>query len=129
MTHAPLTKRYITGNQFPFMNKEMIKEIMNNLRLRNTFLNKKSFTDRKAYNKQRNHVPSLLRNEKKNFYSNLNTKVVTDNIIFWKIVRSFTSEKATEHFKINLFEGKKFISFNDKLLKSSFNENLQIFLI
>ena len=33
----------MTANQFPFMNKEMIKEIMNNSRLRNTFLNKKKF--------------------------------------------------------------------------------------
>ena len=106
MTHAPLTKRYITGNQFPFMNKEMIKKIMNNLRLRNTFLNKKSFTDRKAYNKQRNHVPSLLRNGKKNFYSNLNTKVVTDNIIFWKIVRSFMSKKLLNILKLTYLKAK-----------------------
>ena len=52
---------------------------MKNPRLRNKFLNTKSDTDRKTYNKERNYVVSLLRNEKKNFYSILDTKVVIDN--------------------------------------------------
>ena len=50
--------------------------------LRSKFLNTKSDVDRKVYNKQRNYVVSLLRNEKKNFCSNLDTKVLTDNRTF-----------------------------------------------
>ena len=65
--HAPLKKRYVRANQSPFMNKKLSKEIMKRSRLRNKFLNTKSDIDRKAYNKQRNYVVSLLRNEKKNF--------------------------------------------------------------
>ena len=64
------------------MNKKLSKEIMKRLRLRNKFLNTKSDIDRKAYNKQRNYAVSRLRNEKKNFYSNLDAKVVIDDIIF-----------------------------------------------
>ena len=71
--HAPLKKRYVIANQYPFLNKKLSKEIMKRSRLRNKFLNKKSDIDRKGYNKQRNYVFSLLRNEKKNFYSNLDT--------------------------------------------------------
>ena len=71
------------------MNKKLSKEIMKRSRLRNKFLNTKSDIDRKAYNKQRNYVVSLLRNEKNNFYSNLDTKVVIDNI---------TSGKLSNHF-------------------------------
>ena len=59
--------------------------------------------DRRAFNKQHNHVVSLLRNKKKkkkNFYSNLDTKVVKDNRIFWKTVKPFLSEKVTKHSKI-----------------------------
>ena len=44
---------------------------MKRSRLRNKFSNTKSDIDRKAYNKQRNYVDSLLRNEKNKFYSNL----------------------------------------------------------
>ena len=53
---------------------------MKRSRLRNKFLNTKSDIDRKAYNKQRNYVASLLRNQKNNFYNNLDTKIVIDNI-------------------------------------------------
>ena len=78
--HAPLKQRYVRANQSPFMNKKLSKEIMKRSRLRNKFLNTKSDIDRKAYNKQRNYVVNLLRNEKNNFYSSLDTKVVTDKL-------------------------------------------------
>ena len=47
------------------MNKRISKEIKKRSRLRNKFLNTRSDTDRKAYNKQRNYVVSLLRKKKK----------------------------------------------------------------
>ena len=40
---------------------------MERSRLRNIILNKRSDLDRRAYNKQRNYVVSLLRKEKSNF--------------------------------------------------------------
>ena len=40
--------------------------------LRNKCLNTKSDIDRKAYNKQLNICATLIRQEKKNFYSKLN---------------------------------------------------------
>ena len=49
------------------MNKKSNKEIMERSRLRNIILNKRSDLDRRAYNKQRNYVVSLLRKEKSNF--------------------------------------------------------------
>ena len=89
------------------MNKKLSKEIMKKSRLRNKFLNTKSDIDRKAYNKQHNYVVGLLRNEKNNFYSNLDTKVVIDNRTFWKTVKPFLSEKVTKHAKIKLVEDDK----------------------
>ena len=56
------------------MNKNLSKEIIKRSCLRNKPLNIKGDIDRKAYNRQCNYVVSLLRNEKKNFYSNLDTK-------------------------------------------------------
>ena len=80
---APLKNRYVRVNQSPSTNKKLRKEIMKRSRLRNKILNTKSDIDRKVYNKQRNYVVRLLRNEKKNFHSNFDTKVVTDNRTFW----------------------------------------------
>ena len=90
---------------------------MKRSRLRNKFLNTKSDIDRKAYNKQRNYVVSLLRNEKKNFYSNLDTKIVIDNRTFWKTVKPFLSEKVTKHSKINLVEEDEIISRGEQIAK------------
>ena len=57
---------------------------MKRSRLRNKFLNAKSYIDRKVYNKQRNYTVSLLRKEKKDFYGNLDISKVTDNRFFGK---------------------------------------------
>ena len=74
--HAPTKKKYVRANQ------ALSKEIMKRSRLRNKFLNTKSDIDRKAYNKQRNYVVSLLRKEKKDFYGNLDISKVRDNKSF-----------------------------------------------
>ena len=115
--HTLLKKRYVRANQSPFMNKTLSKEIMKRSRSRNKFLNTKSDIDRKAYNKQHNYVVSLLRNEKKNFYSSLDTKAVIDNRTFWKTVKPFLSEKVTKRSKINLVEEDKIISRDEQIAK------------
>ena len=115
--HAPLKKRYVRANQSPFMKRKFSKEIMKRSSLRNKFLNTKSNIDRKAYNKKRNYVVSLLRNEKKNFYNNLETKDVIDNGTFWKTAKPLLSEKVTKQSKITLVEDDKIISQNDQTAK------------
>ena len=79
--HAPTKKKYVRANQAPFITKTLSKEIMKRSRLRNKFLNTKSDIDRKAYNKLRNYVVSLLRKEKKISMVILTCKV-TDNRVF-----------------------------------------------
>ena len=51
---------------------------MKRSRLRNKFSNTKSDIDKKAYNKQCNLCVSLIRSEKKNFFSNISTSDITD---------------------------------------------------
>ena len=75
--NAPTKKRYARANQAHYMNKKLSKEIMKRSPLRNKFLNKRSDLDRKAWNKQRNYVVSLLRKEKNNF-----TVILT--LTFWQ---------------------------------------------
>ena len=84
-----MKKWSVRANQAPFINKKINKEIMKSSRLRNKFLNTKSAINRKAYNKQRNLCVSLIRSEKKNFFSNINTSDITDNKTFWKTVKPF----------------------------------------
>ena len=119
--HAPSKARYTRANQAPYMNKKLSKEIMKRSRLRNKFLNTKSDLDRKAYNKQRNYVVSLMKKEKKEFYGNLNTSVLTENRTFWKTVKPFLAEKSKKVSKITLIEDNQIIS-QDKQIAKIFNE-------
>ena len=112
--HAPMKKRFVRANQAPFVNKKITKEIMKRSRLRNKFLHSKSDIDRKAYNKQRNICVTLIRQEKKNFYSNLNMRDVADNKMFWKKVRPLFTDKIQTKSKITLIE-KKVLKENGKV--------------
>ena len=78
----------------------MHKEVMRRTRLRNKFIDSKTDTDRIAYNKQHNYCVSLIRKEKKAYYSNLNTRDVTDNKTLSK----------TSFFRKDKFTNKNFAS-------------------
>ena len=67
--------------------------------LRNRFLNTKSDLDRKEYNKQRNYVVSLLRKEKKEFYGNFNTSVLTKYRTPLKTVKPFLAESLKKFLR------------------------------
>ena len=82
---------------------------MKGSRPRNKFLSTKSGIDIKAYNKQLNLFISLIRSERKNFFSNINTSDITDNKTFWKTVKPFFTDKIKIKSKITLIE-KKIIS-------------------
>ena len=47
---APLEQKYVRSNHSPFLNKEILKAIMNRTRLRNKFLRSRSTEDKSAYN-------------------------------------------------------------------------------
>ena len=81
-----------------------------------------TYLDRKAYNKQRNYVVSLLRKEKKKqFYSNLNTNILTENRTFWKTVKPFLKDKTNKTSRITLIEEERVIS-QDHVIAKTFNE-------
>ena len=119
--HAPTKKRYARVNRAPYMNKNLSKKIMKRSRLRNKFFNTRSDLQRKAYNKQRNYVVSLLRKEKKQFYSNLNTNILTENRTFWKTAKPFLTDKTQKTSRITLIEEERVIS-QDHLIAKTFNE-------
>ena len=62
--HATCKKKYIRGNQRPFINKHISKEIMKRSKLKNKFL--RNNTDKFNYNKQRNFCVSFIRKKNQN---------------------------------------------------------------
>ena len=72
--HAPRKKKYVRGNNKRFMNKALSKAIMQRTKLRNKFLKDPSAENKFSYNKQRNWCVSLLRKEKKKYFTNFETK-------------------------------------------------------
>ena len=61
------------------MSKQLKKAIMTRTHLLNKFRKDNSVGNLFAYKKQRNFCVKLLRRSKKNFFSNLNVKKITDN--------------------------------------------------
>ena len=111
--HVPLKTRYVRANQAPYITKKLSKEIMIRTRLRNKFFKTKKETDREKYNKQRNYCVSLIRKEKNNYFSNINTRDITDNKRFWKTVKPLFTDKIPTKSKITLIE-KKVITQDDE---------------
>ena len=97
---VPSKKKYTRGNHLPFMNKELSKTIMNRTRLRNVYLRKRSYENRKKYSKLRNYFVLLLRRTKRKYYSGLDEKSITDNKKFWRTVKASTSHKPPFNAKI-----------------------------
>ena len=91
--HAPKAKKYLRGNNKPFMTKVLSKSIMERTNLRNTFLKNPIVANKLAYTKQRKFSVSLLRKVKREYFANLNEKNITDNRKFWQTVKPFLSEK------------------------------------
>ena len=77
--HAPQKKKFVRGNNKPFMNKTLSQAIMQRTKLRNKFLKDPTEHNKILYTKQRNWCASLLRKEKKKYFANLNKMDIIDN--------------------------------------------------
>ena len=89
-------------------------------KLRNKFLKSRSNKNREAYKKQRDFCVSLLRQNKKDCFENLDIKSVTDNKMSWKAVVPLFSNKSKRSNKITLSENEKLI-INDQRCAEVFN--------
>ena len=102
--HAPCKEKYVRDSHLPFMNKILSKEIMKRTRLRNKFLKDQNKENKSRYSKQRNYCVSLIRKMKKDYYSTLDVKKVTDNKNFWKTIRPFLTDKIVSTERITLID-------------------------
>ena len=92
---------------------------MHTTRFHNKYLRNKTDENERKYTKQRNYCVSLLRKSKREYYSNLDVKNITDNKVFWKTVKLFQSNKVTSTQRITLIE-------NDKIVKND-NDTARVF--
>ena len=97
------------------MTKRLHQKIMKWSILRNKYSTSKSLTDRKNYNIQRNISKKLLKTTKKECFSNLDTKKVTDNKTFWRTAIPLFSNKNSKSDKIILNEDDKTVSDGKEL--------------
>ena len=118
--HAPLKEKSLRANIALFMNKTLSKAFMTRSRLRNKFLSRPNSFNENKYKKFRNYCTSLVRKEKKKFYSNLNIELFIDNKKFWKTVRPLFSDKHSTAKKITLLVNDNIIS-SDKEVAETFN--------
>ena len=119
--HAPRKKKYIRGNNKPFMTKAVSRAAMQRSRLRNKFLKNPSEENKLIYNKQRNFCISLLRKEKKEYFAKINEKDISDNRKFWQTVKPFISDKIKSKESIILVNDNNIVS-NELDVAKSFNE-------
>ena len=79
-----------------------------------------------AHNKQRNICVSLFRKTKRDYFTNLDTKIMKDNRTFWKTVNPYFSEKSYSKESISLIKKDGLITKIEDVAKA-FNNFLVIF--
>ena len=84
------------------MSIELHKAIIKRSRLRDIFLKHRTYTNKKNDITQRNFCKKLLKNTKKSYFENLNTKKITDNRSFWRTVLSLFTKIHQKVKKITL---------------------------
>ena len=119
--HAPLKKKKMRYNNQKFMNKALRKAIMTRSRLRNAFNLKRNNINWKKYKTQRNFCVKLLKQNKKNYFQNINIKDTKDNKKFWKAVAPNFSNKTKTVDTIVLTENNTILR-NEQLVANTFND-------
>ena len=80
--------------------------------------------NRLAYKKQRNYCVSLMRQNKKQYYGSLNVNHITDNKIFWRVVKPNFTNKILGTNRVILRDGGKIISDTEKVANTFFKQFL-----
>ena len=116
--HAPLKKKIIRANHAPYMTKQLRKAIMHRSQLQTKYFKTKKDSDNVMFKKQINYVSRLYKKEKKNFYENLDIKVLQDNKQFWKVIKNLFSDKSINAKQITLVNGEDIISEDPEVSKT-----------
>ena len=116
--HAPIKRKYIRANNSAFTTKELRAVIMQTSKLRQKFVKERTSDSKHLYNRQRNLCVSLLQKTKRDYFKQLNNKVISDNKTFWQTIRPLFSEKAFREETIILKDGNRPITNNHELAET-----------
>ena len=126
--YAPIKKKVVRGNNAPFMNKTLSKAFMKRSQLKNNFHKNPSEQNKRIFKKYRNFCVSLLKKEKRKYYSNLDLKILENNKLFWKNIKPFFSGKSKLSSNITLIDGEKVLTDKNDVaeaLNEHFTEAVQ----
>ena len=93
--HAPIKKKYLRANHTGFATKQLRKAVMKRSKLCHDFLKDRNDASQSAYRKQHNLFVTLSQKAKKQYFSNLEPKLTTNNKKFWKSVKPLFPDKIT----------------------------------
>ena len=93
--HAPLKKKFVRGNQAPFINIDLQKAIRTRTRLKNKYWRDPSRENVVVYKKQRNLCVSIGRKSITNYLNKFSDKGLETNKSFWKFSNPFLINKGT----------------------------------
>ena len=125
--HDPLEKKFVRGNQAPFMNRDFQKAIYTRTRLKNKYWRDPSRENELAYKKQRNLCVSIRRKSITNYLSKFTDKGLETNKFFWKFIKPFLTNKDTlTDCDITIVDGKKIILDDFESAKTFSNHYINI---
>ena len=101
------------------MNKTLSQATMQRTKLRNKFLKDPTEHYKILYTRQRNWCVSLLRNEKREYFANLDEKGIIDTKKFWQTVKPFLSEKLKSREEMTLVEKEELVSSESDVAQRS----------
>ena len=91
--HAPLKTEIVRGNNAPFVNKTLRKEIYKRSALRNKFLKNSSDSNWQKYGKLRNKCVNISKKCIKEHFKSIARHGIMTNGKFWAMIRPFLTNK------------------------------------
>ena len=121
--HAPLKKKFVRGNNAPFMNSEFEKEIYVRSRLRNNYWVEPSAENKAMYKKQTNKCFKIRRKSIKRYMDQVSEKDIETNKRFWNFIKPFITNKGmVASNDITLIEGMNVIT-DEYEISQTFNKH------
>ena len=109
--HAPLKKKFVRGNNAPFVNREFQKEDYVRSRLRNKYWVEQSAENKTVYEKQRNKCVKIRRESIKRYMDKISEKGIETTKSFWNFIKPIMTNKGMIANKdITLIDGKNVIT-------------------
>ena len=110
---APVKKKFVRGNNAPFMNREFQKETYVSGRLRNKYLVLPSAENKAAYKNRETRRKSIRR-----YMDKISEKVTETNKSFWNFVKPFMTNKGmVASNDLILIDGKNVIAGDNQFYR------------